>query len=125
MGVITRETVPSPALPVAETVPLPSLGAEVSVRAQRYTVRARIEAETARQLVAMQTGETDDDANARIGAEVVLTRLAGYVTLEDGESMWTREQWDAHMAQHPGEALAVYEVVRRLNGLDREAIAKN
>jgi hypothetical protein len=136
MALLQRADVPGAVTVRQEIVHVASLGGEV-------IVRGRMLAETML-LLSLRGNEADEEdavtADAkpkkltarerkvravRHGVDVVCETLHMQVVLEDGEPMFSAEQWQQHGAQHPTELLDLYKVAERLAGADTEALAKN
>lgn len=94
-----------PALPT-EVVPVPDLGGDLVVRGM--TLAARLE------LFAVEGN-----------AARLIKALAHCVVDGDGQPIASEEEWDRIGAKLPAVALNLWEVIRRLSGLDVEAVAKN
>ena len=94
-----------PALP-SEAVPVPELGGDLVVRG--LTLAGRLE------LFAVE-------GNARR----LIKALASCVVDADGQPIATEDEWDRIGSKLPAAALNLWEVIRRLSGLDDEAVAKN
>jgi hypothetical protein len=135
MALLQRADVPGAVTVRQEIVHVASLGGEVIVRgrllAETLLLQAlgRAEADEgdgegaapAKKLTARQRKERD----VRRGVDLVCETLHMQVVLEDGEPMFSAEQWQQHGAQHPTELLDLYKVAERLAGADTEALAKN
>lgn len=123
MTVLQRGAVQAPALP-KETVHVASLGGDVIVRGLLLSERLA-NAANHTQLSKPQPGETEDQARVRAGMGGVPRTLARCVVLADGQPMWTERQWEEFGSTQQAEALALFSVAMRLNGLDLEAAEKN
>jgi hypothetical protein len=135
MALLQRADVPGAVTVRQEIVHVASLGGEVIVRgrllAETLLLQAlgRAEADEgdgegaapAKKLTARQRKERD----VRRGVDLVCETLHMQVVLEDGEPMFSAEQWQQHGAQQPAELLDLYKVAERLAGADTEALAKN
>jgi hypothetical protein len=135
MALLQRADVPGAVTVRQEIVHVASLGGEVIVRgrllAETLLLQAlgRAEADEgdgegaapAKKLTARQRKERD----VRRGVDLVCETLHMQVVLEDGEPMFSAEQWQQHGAQQPAELLDLYTVAERLAGADTEALAKN
>lgn len=120
---LERNQIQSPVLP-KEAVQVDALGGEVIVRGLLLSERMEMSALNVR-LSQPQAGESEADARARAGGQLVVHTLARCVVLADGEPMWSAAQWDEFGARYPEEALHLFNTARRLNGQDAEAAEKN
>lgn len=123
MTALTRAGVQPADLPT-ETVPAPALGGDVIVRGLTLTDRLAV-AQTLAPAYAQQEGEADTDARARVGAASVAQYLARAVVLDDGQPLYTAPEWEHVGGKHIDTVMALYAVVKRLSGLDAEAVQKN
>lgn len=105
MAVVTKANVPAPTLP-KETVTLEGVG-DVIVRGLLLSDR-------------LQLFGSNKDGRLRLS-----DLLAKTVTDAKGEPIWDAEQWEVFGAANFKAALDVYQVARRLSGLDAEIAAKN
>lgn len=106
MAILKKANIQAPTLP-KETVDVPELGGEVVVSG--LLLKDRIEL-----FAAAETG----------GAQ--LSRLLAATVLDaDGVPVYTQEEWEQFGAQHFAAALRLFDVARRLSGLDAEVAKKN
>lgn len=92
-----------------EAVPVPDLGGEVIVRAltlsERFTLFAGIEGD---------------------GRYLQMARLLSLAVVDaKGEPLLTQDEWDIFGAEHFAAMSGLFDVAKRLSGLDAEAVAKN
>jgi hypothetical protein len=123
MSVLKREAAPVPAIR-QEVVAFAPVGADVIVRSRTMADELILGRFRYRDVKPVP-GETESDAHTRNGIEVVAATLHLQVVLEDGEPLWSTEQWMAYGARHPGDVFALYQVAERVSGADPEAAAKN
>ncbi len=93
-----------------EAVPVASLGGEVVVRALKLSERLH-----------MFSAAGDDGRHYTHIADL----LAVAVVDADGLPIWTADEWDTWASAHVEESVALFEVAKKLSGLDAEAVAKN
>ena len=106
---LKKSEIKPPVLP-KETHEVPEMGGEVVVRGLLLRERLAL----------------FDDATA--GAERfghLAAVLAACVVDADGIAIWTAEQWETFGATNFDEALRLFNVARRLSGLDAEERKKN
>lgn len=123
MTVLTRAGVQPADLPT-ETVPAPALGGDVIVRALTLTDRMAV-AQLLAPIYAQLGDESDTDVRARVGAAAAAQYLSRTVVLEDGQPLYTAAEWEHVGGKHTDTVMALYRVVKRMNGLDAEAVQKN
>lgn len=123
MTVLDRNQVKAPVLR-RKTVPVPSLGGDVIVRGLRLSELMEKRTVNDEAKVPLD-GESEKKARARAGRQVVLFTLSRTVTLADGQPLYTEAEWDTFGADHPSEVLDLFNVAEELNGLKKEAVAKN
>lgn len=119
MAVLTKAGTPVPVLP-KETVEVEALGGEVVVRGlllvELLVVQGRI--------AELHTAHKGGDMTATVSA-IVPDVLARCVVDADGVALFDQEQWQIFGGQHQGQALALFNVARRLSGMDKAIAAKN
>lgn len=123
MALIKRNATPTPTLR-RETVEVNALGGAVIVQAQLLSQRLELVALNAHLSVPVGA-ETEQQAAARAGAQMVSHTLARCVVLEDGAPLYSASEWDTFGAVHPGEVLMLFRKARVLNGQDEEETEKN
>lgn len=116
---IDREKTVAPTLRQEEVV-VEALGGSVIVRGLMLADRLDLWAEEQ-----PQEGESAEDAVKRGKATVVERQLARMVVLEDGNPLWSAEQWKAFGQQHAEEAFRLYNLGNSFSGGDAKAIEKN
>lgn len=114
---------PAPTLP-QETLEVAGLGGVVIVRGLLLSQQLALHAKLARATAAAD-GETEEQAGFTARAMRVAETLAMCVFLDDGEPVYSAAEWDIFGAKHADDAMALYNLARRLNGDDEEASAKN
>lgn len=123
MALLSRDQIKTPVLP-KETVHVPGLGGDVVVRGLLLSESLAVR-ELVRQLRKPLDGETEAQAQARAGAQMCAATLAKAVCLANGEPVWPAHEWEVFGAQHTGDALMLFEVSQRLDGLKAEDVEKN
>lgn len=123
MALLKRADVRAPVLP-KETVAVEALGGDVVVAGLLLSQRLALHALNAR-LSQPQPGEDEAAALTRAGAQMVAHTLAQCVVLEDGQHLYSVEQWEAFGASNPSAALDLFDRVRALNGMDGKGAEKN
>lgn len=120
---LKRRDIKVPSLPQqVETSEL--LGGEVVVRGLLLSERMEVDQLNATASKA-RDGETEDQARARAGSQVIPRMLARCVVDDDGEALLSASEWDALGASNPGEIYRLFNVAMRLSGQDIPAIEKN
>lgn len=123
MALLKRAEVKAPTLR-KETVSVEALGGDVVVRGLLLSELIEL-----RQLVQSRktptVGESPDQAAARAGAQICAITLAKTVCLADGEPLYSVNEWEVFGAQHPGQALELFNVSQRLSGQVAGAVEKN
>lgn len=114
MTILTRNQIKTPALP-KEAVPVPTMGGDVIVRGMLLSERMELSALGAA-LSEPMPGENAAQIAHRVGRQVVMLTLARAVVLEDGEPVYTADQWDAFGAEDPEAVLMLYRKARALSG---------
>jgi hypothetical protein len=71
------------------------------------------------------TGETPEAAVKRSKATIVERQLARMVILDDGEPLWSADQWKAFGQTNSNEAFRLYNLGNSFSGGDTKAIEKN
>jgi len=105
MSVISRDKIGHPALR-RRTVEAPELGGDVVVRGLTLTERLTLSAEESH----------------RLGA--IAQSLAWCVLADDGQPVFSREEWDATGAQQMDLCLRLWAVVQDISLLNPEAVEK-
>ncbi len=116
---IARDKAATPALRQEETQ-VDAIGGTVIVRGLMLADRLALWDEEQ-----PRDGETPEDAAKRNKATVVERQLARMVVLDDGQPLWTAEQWKAFGQQHATEAFRLYNLGNSFSGGDTKAIEKN
>ena len=115
MAMIQRAAVPAVPALAREVMPVPELGGDVIV--QELTLDARLDFERALR------------GSARRGVMAMVPHLlAATVVLEDGEPLYTVDEWRAFGARNPARkdaAVGLFNTAMRLSGFDGEAAKKN
>jgi len=124
MAALSRDQVKVPQLP-EEEVPFPALGGNLLVRGllmSRRLANDRLHLACRKQL----EGETEDQAHARAGAQIV-ARLLHHAVVDPstGEPLMSEVEWDHLGGTHRAEVFHVFNVAMRLNGDDVEFATKN
>ena len=109
MGVLNKADIKRPTLP-KETVDVPELGGEVVVCGLRLSERQSLFAEV---------GE-DGKNFAQIGQF-----LARVVVDAEGKAIFSADEWDDFGATQSKAVYRIFQVARRLSGLDAEIATKN
>ena len=123
MTIIDRSALTTPSVP-REAVFLAPLGGDVIVRG--LMLSEMIELASLKARIAAPVGtETEAEALARASGAMVAEQLHRCVVLADFKPVYTAAEWDSFGAMHPADVLALYSVVRRLNGEDAGANEKN
>lgn len=104
--ILKKANIAAPTLP-KQTVDVPELGGEVVVRGLLLKDRLALFA----------------DADA--GQAQVSKLLAATVVDADNEPVYTAAQWEEFGAAHFAASLRLFDVSRKLSGLDAEAAEKN
>jgi hypothetical protein len=115
--VLKRSEIARPALP-KETVAFPPLGGDVVVRGLLLGERLAMMAAGARR---------DPAAPEPDGPELfagIASGLAWCVLDADGEPLLSAAEWQVLGAQHIDACLELWRAVKRLSGMDREALEK-
>lgn len=107
MALLKKANIPAPVLP-KETVEVPELGGEVVVRGM--LLRERIDL------------FFDAEKNGHGHLSKV---LAATVIDADGVPVYTRDEWEQFGARNTSAVLRLFEVAKRMSGLDAEAATKN
>lgn len=105
---LKRDQIPAPVLP-KEAHEVPELGGEVIVRGLLLRERLALFDDA-------QGGERFGHLSAVLSACVIDA---------DGQQIWTAEQWEQFGASHFEAALKLFNVAKRLSGLDAEERKKN
>ena len=112
MPTIQRDQVQEPVLR-REEVDSPPIGGTVIVRgllmARRYA------------LLDLHASLPPAEQNYR----VILSTLAESVILDDGQPVYSVDQWDRFASSNHAEAIRLFEITSRLNGGNLEEVAKN
>lgn len=103
MAVVNKANVPPPSLP-KEVVEVPELGGEVIVRGMLLGERVSFYAVT--------------------GSRRLAKLLEFCVVDNEGEPIYTEQQWDEFGSRHYTVALDLFQKVRALNGMDAEVSEK-
>ena len=106
--VLTKESIAAPALP-RETVPVPALGGDVVVRGLRLSER-----------LALSMSVTQAERFRMVPALLALT-----VIDVAGEPVFSEDQWEAFGALHLVDTMALFDVAKRLSGMDEDALKKS
>lgn len=105
---LKRDQIAAPVLP-KEAVEVPEMGGEVVVRGLLLRERLAL----------------FDDAKGGERYGHISAVLAACVVDADGRQVWSAEQWEQFGARHFEAALRLFDVARRLSGLDAEERKKN
>jgi hypothetical protein len=116
---IPRDKVQTSALRQEET-PVDAIGGSVIVRGLMLADRMALWAEEQ-----PQGDETPEAAAARSKATIVERQLARMVVLDDGQPLWSPDEWKAFGQQHSSEAFRLYNLGNSFSGGDTKAIEKN
>jgi len=108
MAALKKSEIKAPVLP-KEAVQVDELGGEVIVRG--LLLRERL---------AIFSGSDDGQKFAHVGE-----LLAATVLDADGLQVYTAQQWDEFGAKHFGAVMQLFQVARRLSGIDAEVAQKN
>lgn len=108
MGVLNKADIKRPTLP-KETVDVPELGGEVVVQGLRLRERLAIFADREGAQKFAHVGEL----------------LAAVVVDGAGEPIFTAEEWDEFGSKNYAAAINLFQVARRLSGLEVEVQQKN
>lgn len=106
--VLTKASIVAPTLP-RETVPVPSLGGDVVVRGLRLSER-----------LTMSMSVTQSER-----FRMVPTLLALTVVDVANEPVFSEDQWEDFGALHLDDAMALFDVAKRLSGMDEGALKKS
>jgi hypothetical protein len=117
---IKREDVKEPSAVRQEEVPVDAIGGDVIVRGLMLADRLQLWAEEQ-----PQGAETPEDASRRSKATIIERQLARMVVLDDGQPLWSADQWKAFGQQHADEAFRLYNLGNSFSGGDTKAIEKN
>ena len=107
MAVLKKANIAAPVLPM-ETIEVPELGGEVIVRGMLLRDRIGL--------------FFDAEKNGHGQLSKV---LAATVVDADHVPVYTQDEWEAFGATHSATVIRLFDVARRLSGLDAEAAAKN
>lgn len=121
--VLDRSKIRRPSLP-KETVAVESLGGEVIVRGLLLSERLENDHVNAKLRVA-RDGESDDQATARAGAQILPRILHQCVVDAEGERLMSHQEWDEFGALHSADAFLLFNTAMRLSGQDLEGAEKN
>jgi hypothetical protein len=109
MAVLKRDAVPEPVDLAREIVPVPGLGGDVIIT--EMMLDARLDFEDA--LHASKPSKP----GAKVGVNAMVPQmLALAVVLEDGQPLYTVQQWRAFGAKHRDDAITLFNAAMRLNG---------
>lgn len=106
MTLLTKDTVSAQGL-AREIVPVPGLNGSVVVQGMGLSARLAL------------------FANGKPSGASLKGVLAVCVLGGDDAPLMTEEQWEAFGGKHADDALHLWSVIRRLSGLDTEAVEKN
>ncbi len=106
--VLTKASIAAPQLP-KEPVLVPALGGDVIVRGLLLSER-----------LAMSISVTKDDKFRMVPALLALTVIDAAE-----EPIFDEAQWEAFGAQHLDDAMALFDVAKRLSGMDEDALKKS
>ena len=120
---LTRDQMKRPALRT-ETVPMPALGGDVTVRELLLDEKLLNTSQQAADRKPL-AGESDDDARTRAGISMVSRVLAWCVVQENGDPLMTRQEWREFGGAHLQEALEAFNAALRLSGFDLAEVEKN
>jgi hypothetical protein len=123
MELVKRADVPQVELRT-ERVTVEALGGDVLVRGRTLAHALRLANLRAR-AVLPQDGETEDDAQARAGAEIGAATLALQVLDGDEQPLMPADKWGIWGASHGNDFERLYAACERVSGADEEAVAKN
>lgn len=104
-----KSEIKTPVLP-SETIEVPALGG--SVLCQGMLLRDRI-------------GIFADAEERGPGYWHVARLLSKTVVDEDGAALFTESEWEVFGSEHFEEAMRIYAVCKRLNGMDYDGAKKN
>lgn len=103
---LKKSDIAKPSLPM-EAVEVPELGGEVIVRGLLLSERLDLVLH-------------EDEGIARIPR-----MLSTCVIDADHKAIFTADEWETYGARHAASALKLWEVAKRLSGMDREDTEKN
>lgn len=106
--VLKKSSIVAPTLP-RETVPVPSLGGDVVVRGLRLSER-----------LAMSINVTQAERFRMVPALLALCVIDAA-----DEPVFSEDQWEAFGAEHLDDAMALFNVAKRLSGMDEDALKKS
>jgi hypothetical protein len=120
---LSRDQVSVPALP-EKVEPFAPLGGDVLVRGLLMTQRLAND----RLHVAARKprdGETDEEAQARAGSQMVTRMLHQSIVDPDGKPLCSEAEWDRLGSQNRYEVFRLFNIAMQLSGHDLELSAKN
>lgn len=106
--VLTRESITAPAL-LRETVPVPALGGDVVVRGLRLSER-----------LALSMSVTQAERFRMVPVLLAITVLDAA-----DAPVFSADQWEDFGAEHLDAAMALFDVAKRLSGMDEDALKKS
>lgn len=106
--VLTKASIVAPTLP-RETVSVPSLGGDVVVRGLRLSER-----------LAMSMNVTQSERFRMVPVLLELTVIDA-----DDAPVFSADQWEDFGALHLDDAMALFDVAKRLSGMDEGALKKS
>lgn len=121
--VLNRSQVPVQKLP-EQVEPVPELGGDVVVRGLLLSERMQIDDINEKAKVP-QEGETDEDARIRAGKLVVPRMLSATVVDDEGQPLFSLEQWDVFGGKHRATTFRLFDIALRLSGRITEVVEKN
>lgn len=107
-----------------EDMPAPTLGGTVTVRGLRLSERLQNDAIHVAERQP-RDGETEAQARARAGSQIVARVLAQTVIDDEGKPLLTAAEWDEHGASNQAEVLTLFNKAMELSGERLEVAAKN
>lgn len=122
MPTITRDAIAPVALPT-EPVDVAAIGGVVLVRGMSLPQLLAFRA-AGRRASEPLPGETPETAAERASGELVPMLLATCVVLDDGQPVYSAEQWAAFGTRHPGDTLDLWQRAIALSGADLAAEKK-